>query len=288
MPLQRQLHAAQLHPLAIGPAQDAAVHAQPVRGAWRWCGGGCAGLRCRTRSAGSRCLDRSAWAGGARGTEALNVGVVCRLFPATKPANIARYLPYVEAALGAAGLTDRAMVLGALGTIRAETEGFVPISEFQSKYNTPPGGAPFSLYDTRRDIGNSERGDGARYRGRGFVQLTGKSNYQTYQSRLEVALVATPDLANAPEVAAVVLAQFLLDKAARFRTAVAAGDLRAARRLVNGGAHGLAMFKDVFERAHHRCRAGQHNGLCAHRAGLDYCVGERVAFGYRLVDEIHQ
>ena len=185
----------------------------------------------------------------ALGTEALNVGVVCRLFPATKPANIARYLPYVEAALGAAGLTDRAMVLGALGTIRAETEGFVPISEFQSKYNTPPGGAPFSLYDTRRDIGNSERGDGARYRGRGFVQLTGKSNYQTYQSRLEVALVATPDLANAPEVAAVVLAQFLLDKAARFRTAVAAGDLRAARRLVNGGAHGLAMFKDVFERA---------------------------------------
>ena len=183
------------------------------------------------------------------GTEALNVGVVCRLFPSTKPANIARYLPYVEAALGAAELTDRAMVLGALGTIRAETEGFVPISEYQSKYNTPPGGVPFSLYDTRHDIGNSERGDGARYRGRGFVQLTGKSNYQTYQKRLETSLVATPDIANAPEVAAVVLAQFLLDKAGRFRAAVAAGDLRAARRLVNGGSHGLAMFKDVFDRA---------------------------------------
>ena len=182
-------------------------------------------------------------------TEALNVGVVCRLFPSTKPANIARYLPYMEAALGAAELTDRAMVLGALGTIRAETEGFVPISEYQSKYNTPPGGVPFSLYDTRHDIGNSERGDGARYRGRGFVQLTGKSNYQTYQKRLETSLVATPDIANAPEVAAVVLAQFLLDKAGRFRAAVAAGDLRAARRLVNGGSHGLAMFKDVFDRA---------------------------------------
>ena len=185
----------------------------------------------------------------ALGTEPLNVGVVCRLFPSTKPANIARYLPYVEAALGAAGLTDRVMVLGALGTIRAETEGFVPISEIQSRYNTPPGGVPFSLYDTRADIGNSERGDGARYRGRGFVQMTGKSNYQTYQKRLEAPLVATPDIANAPEVAAVVLAQFLLDKAERFRTAVAAGDLRAARRLVNGGSHGLAIFKDVFEHA---------------------------------------
>jgi len=59
---------------------------------------------------------------------AVTVGNVSRLFPATKPANIARYLPYIEAALGVAGLTDRPMVVGALGTIRAETEGFVPIS----------------------------------------------------------------------------------------------------------------------------------------------------------------
>lgn len=186
------------------------------------------------------------------GQQVLTVGMVCQLFPATKPANIARYLPYVEAALGAAGLTDRAMVLGALGTIRAETEGFVPISEYQSKYNTPPGGVPFSLYDMRRDIGNGAPGDGARYRGRGFVQLTGKANYQTYAKRLQAPLADNPDLANAPEVAALVLAQFLLDKAERFRAAVAAGDLAAARRLVNGGSHGLAMFKDVFERADSR------------------------------------
>ncbi|MGV8804652.1 MAG: C1 family peptidase [Polaromonas sp.] len=183
------------------------------------------------------------------GSEPVNVGSVSRLFPATKPANIARYLPYVEAALGAAGLTDRAMVIGALATIRAETEGFVPIAEFQSKFNTPPGGPPFSLYDMRGDIGNGQRGDGERYRGRGFVQLTGKANYQTYGQRLGLALVDAPDKANAPEVAAVVLAQFLFDKAARFREAVAQGDLRAARRLVNGGAHGLASFKDVFDRA---------------------------------------
>ncbi|MEO5606075.1 MAG: C1 family peptidase [Polaromonas sp.] len=183
------------------------------------------------------------------GNEPVNVGSVCRLFPATKPANIARYLPYVEAALGAAGLVDRAMVIGALATIRAETEGFVPIAEFQSKFNTPPGGLPFSLYDTRGDIGNGQRGDGARYRGRGFVQLTGKANYQTYSQKLSLDLVDAPDKANAPEVAAVVLVQFLLDKAARFREAVAQGDLRAARRLVNGGAHGLDSFKDVFNRA---------------------------------------
>ncbi|APW38890.1 peptidase C1 [Rhodoferax koreense] len=180
---------------------------------------------------------------------AVNVGNVSQLFPATKPANIARYLPYIEAALGSVGLSDRAMVLGALGTIRAETEGFVPISEFQSKFNTPPGGAPFSSYDMRTDIGNGARGDGERYRGRGFVQLTGKANYKTYGERIGFDLVDFPDKANAPEVAAVILAQFLADKAVKFRAAVAAGDLRAARRLVNGGAHGLESFSDVFARA---------------------------------------
>ena len=179
----------------------------------------------------------------------MDVGLVCRLFPATKPANIARYLPYVEAALGAAGLTDRAMVVGALGTIRAETEGFVPIAELQSRFNTPPDGAPFSLYDLRKNLGNGARGDGERYRGRGFVQLTGKANYTTYGKRIGIDLVAFPDRANAPEVAAVVLAQFLADKADKFRAAVLAGNLAAARKLVNGGAHGLASFTDVFKRA---------------------------------------
>jgi hypothetical protein len=179
----------------------------------------------------------------------LNVGNVSRLFPATKPANIARYLPYIEAALGVAQLTDRSMILGTLGTIRAETEGFVPIAEAPSKFNTPPGGAPFSLYDTRAALGNSRTGDGERYRGRGFVQLTGKDNYTRYGQRIGVPLETAPDRANAPEVAAVLLALYLSDKATRFRQAIRGGDFGQARRLVNGGVHGLDRFKDVFERA---------------------------------------
>lgn len=186
---------------------------------------------------------------------ALNVGGVSRLFPATKPANIARYLPYIEAALGVAELTDRPMILGALGTIRAETEGFVPIAEAPSKFNTPPGGRPFSKYDTRSDLGNSQAGDGERYRGRGFVQLTGKDNYTKYGKRIGVPLEASPERANAPEVAAVLLALFLADRATKFRQAIrndridGKDGLAEARKLVNGGAHGLDRFRDVFERA---------------------------------------
>ncbi|GAB3766727.1 hypothetical protein GCM10028796_26500 [Ramlibacter monticola] len=174
------------------------------------------------------------------------------LFPQTKPSNIVRFLPYITDALEALGLVDRPMILAALGTIRAETAGFVPISEFPSRFNTLPGKPPFSAYEpgTRRGelLGNRQSGDGARYCGRGFIQLTGADNYQRYSKQigLDTRLTTNPELANAPEVAAVLLAQFLANCADRMRAALARGDYGAARKLVNGGAHGLEEFRQVF------------------------------------------
>ena len=180
---------------------------------------------------------------------ALTPDTVRKLFPATKPANIARYLPYMAAALAAVGLTDRPMVCAALGSIRAETEGFVPISEFPSQFNTAPGGAPFGLYDGRKSLGNIRPGDGARFKGRGFVQLTGRFNYEAYGKALQIDLAGNPDLANAPEVAALLLATFIADRADAMREALASGGYAAARKLVNGGSHGLDRFRDVFRLA---------------------------------------
>lgn len=180
----------------------------------------------------------------------LSLEIVRHMFPATKPANIARYLPYVAAALEALGLTDRPMVCAALGTIRAESEGFLPISEFQSQYNTRPGGAPFAIYgEPGNKLGNTSVRDGALFKGRGFVQLTGRYNYVKYSAVIGVDLTVNADLANAPEVAAILLAQFLANHADAMRTALAAGQFAAARKLVNGGAHGLDRFKDVFRLA---------------------------------------
>src|SRR5664279_2281325 len=77
----------------------------------------------------------------------VDVALVTMLFPYTKTSNIARNLPYVSAALAAFGLTDANMIGVALGTIRAETEGFVPIAELPSHFNTLPGQAAFSAYE---------------------------------------------------------------------------------------------------------------------------------------------
>ena len=111
----------------------------------------------------------------ARFTVSLDTATVSTLFPFTKSANIANNLPYVAAALGAFGLTDPDMVAVALGTIRAETEGFVPIAELPSRFNTLAGQPPFSAYDATTRLGkqpgNRDPGDG-RDRGAAAYILT--------------------------------------------------------------------------------------------------------------------
>lgn len=172
------------------------------------------------------------------------------MFPDTKLAPITKNLPFVLDGLRVFELDDKPMVLMALGTIRAETEGFVPISEFKSKFNTKT--KPFDKYDPGtkigKDLGNTQPGDGARFKGRGFVQLTGRSNYTAIGKQIGVDLVASPDSANDPATAGKILGQFLKNAESKIRAALKKGDLKEARRLVNGGSHGLAMFKDTFNR----------------------------------------
>jgi peptidoglycan L-alanyl-D-glutamate endopeptidase CwlK len=172
--------------------------------------------------------------------------LVHKLFPATPLANIQANLPAIVAAMQAVNLGDRDMILMALSTIRAETECFEPISEQPSRFNTSPTGHPFDLYDHRTDLGNQGPPDGASFRGRGFIQLTGRANYTRYAQRTGLDLVNHPELACRLDVAAQLLALFLLDKEPAIRHALANNDLAAARRLVNGGSNGLDRFSACY------------------------------------------
>lgn len=175
--------------------------------------------------------------------------VVSKMFPSTPVDNIRTNLPFVLNGLVERELADKPMVLMALATIRAETEGFEPISEGKSKYNTSPGGHPFDLYDNRRDLGNQGPPDGDSYKGRGFIQLTGRSNYQMHGKAIGLGnqLVDNPNLANDPGIAAKLLASFLKSKERAIKEALLDNDLKQARRLVNGGSHGLDRFTEAFE-----------------------------------------
>jgi peptidoglycan L-alanyl-D-glutamate endopeptidase CwlK len=185
-------------------------------------------------------------------THHVTVNHVSKMCPGAPLGNIKEYLPCVLQALVERNLGDRQMVLMAIGTIRAETGRFEPLDEGKSRYNTSPNGHPFDLYDNRRDLGNRGRPDGNDFKGRGFVQLTGRANYQRFSVQLGLGngLVDNPKLANDPKVAADLLALFLKDKEARIRKALLDDDLRGARKLVNGGSHGLAEFSEAYRIGH--------------------------------------
>lgn len=183
---------------------------------------------------------------------AVTVAIVSKMLPATPRRNIETYLPALLEALESMQLADKEMVLMALATVRAESESFVPVSEGKSRFNTPPGGPPFALYDNRKDLGNQGPPDGARYKGRGFVQLTGRSNYATHGERIGLGaqLIETPDRANDAAIASRLLASFIKRQEVAIRQAFQDHDLTTAlavaRKLVNGGSHGLDRFSAAY------------------------------------------
>jgi putative chitinase len=180
---------------------------------------------------------------------AVTVVIVSKMFPDTPIGNIKQNLPTVLASLVKSELTVKRMVLMALSTIRAETESFEPVAEGKSRFNTSPNGHAFDLYDNRRDLGNLGPPDGERFRGRGFVQLTGRWNYQKHGLEIGLGeqLVANPELASDPQIAADLLASFLKDRQTRIMEALFHREFATARRLVNGGTHGLDRFMEAYE-----------------------------------------
>jgi len=95
----------------------------------------------------------------------------------------------------------------------------------------------FRKYDGRKDLGNTQKGDGYRFRGRGFVQITGRRNYEVFSSRLGVDLVANPDLALDQKLAARILVIGMTEGlfTGKKLSDFPAGDFAVmARKVVNG------------------------------------------------------
>ncbi|TBR36478.1 MULTISPECIES: XVIPCD domain-containing protein [Dyella] len=90
------------------------------------------------------------------------------------------------------------------------------------------------MYDGHADLGNTEPGDGYRYHGRGYMQLTGRYNYQTYGDRIGVDLISNPERAADPDTAA----KLALAYWEHGVPASAKLDARKAGRAINGGGNG--------------------------------------------------
>jgi len=163
----------------------------------------------------------------------MQIGTIC----GCAGANVEQHWPGLQKALAECGMDDDACMVAAIATIGTEVPSFLPINEY--------GGDSYftKMYEGRTDLGNTHPGDGARYHGRGYIQLTGRANYRAYGDKLNVPLEQNPDLALQPEVAARILARYMKDRG--IDKLAEQGDWQGVRRAVNGGLNGWDRFSTL-------------------------------------------
>jgi putative chitinase len=100
------------------------------------------------------------------------------------------------------------------------------------------------VYANRMDNGDTESGDGWKYRGRGPIQLTGKANYSAFASDMDVDVVDNPDSVSEDKEIALMSAIWYWNKNKLNRYADS-GDIKTMTKRINGGYIGLE------DRIHH-------------------------------------
>lgn len=98
-----------------------------------------------------------------------------------------------------------------------------------------------------KQLGNTEVGDGYKYRGRGLIQVTGKANYKTIGDKLGVDLIAIPEKLAIPQYAALSAALFW--KQSRLNTYCDKYDFVGLTKRINGGTNGLAHRQALYTKA---------------------------------------
>ncbi|TCM17194.1 putative chitinase [Novosphingobium sp. PhB165] len=93
-------------------------------------------------------------------------------------------------------------------------------------------------YEGRADLGNSQPGDGKRYKGRGPIQITGRSNYRAYGQRLGIDLEGNPALAADPAIGLRIALEFW--KMNGLNALADKDDVEGITHRINGGVNGLA------------------------------------------------
>lgn len=100
------------------------------------------------------------------------------------------------------------------------------------------------VYANRMSNGDTESGDGWRYRGRGPIQLTGKANYEAFSREMSVDVVENPDLVSEDKEIALMSAIWFWNTN-RLNRYADNGDIKTMTKRINGGFNGLE------DRIHH-------------------------------------
>jgi putative chitinase len=147
------------------------------------------------------------------------------------------YLPHLNAAMAAADISTtrrRAAFLAQLAHESGELRFWEELADGKA-------------YEGRQSLGNTQPGDGPRYKGRGPIQLTGRANYRAAGQALGIDLEKSPERARDVDVGFRVAAWFWSSRG--LNPLADAGDFREITRRINGGYNGLPQREAYYARA---------------------------------------
>ena len=154
--------------------------------------------------------------------------------PASKRAD---YLPFIQQAMTEFEITSYLRETAFLAQLAHESAELRYMEEIASG----------AAYEGRKDLGNTQLGDGKRYKGRGPIQLTGRANYTKYGGLLGLDLVNDPTIAATKEVGFRIAGQFW--KLNGLNELADVQQFKLITKRINGGYNGLDDRIKYYERA---------------------------------------
>jgi putative chitinase len=177
------------------------------------------------------------------GAAPITVAQLRAIVPGLSDAKAATLVEPLNQAMQEVNIDTPARQAAFLAQVAHETGGFQWFRELGNQ-------AYFTKYDGRADLGNTQPGDGARYRGRGFIQITGRTNYTHAGQALGLDLVNQPQLAETPEIGARIAAWFWNSRGLNALADQADDEaFKSITRRINGGLNGLDDRRAYYARA---------------------------------------
>lgn len=167
----------------------------------------------------------------------LTVDQLRRIMPNLPREKAEEYLPHLVKAMQEADITTPQRMAFFLAQLAHESYEFRFMEEVASG----------AAYEGRKDLGNTQPGDGRRYKGRGQIQVTGRANYRAAGKALGLDLEGSPELAATPEVGFRVAAWYWTSR--NLNRWADADDFVRVTKLINGGTLGLAHREKYLRRA---------------------------------------
>lgn len=128
-----------------------------------------------------------------------------------------------------------------LAQVGHESDGFNTLHEYWGPTDAQ------KRYEGRKDLGNTQKGDGKRYMGRGLIQLTGRNNYRLYGGKIDKDLENNPELAADPEVSVLTALEYWNTKG--LNAYADKDDILTITKRINGGTNGFADRQNMLARA---------------------------------------